>query len=98
MANIRYGFKLIGSGTSEEREARRAAASNSPLDAEDPVEMPIITPLKELNIDVCFANIQYCFYSFYYLISLETDLLYFTTSIVGISRLFCLYNQSNTSL
>ncbi|VDP31490.1 unnamed protein product, partial [Heligmosomoides polygyrus] len=48
------------SGTSEEREARRAAASNSPLDAEDPVEMPIITPLKELNIDTDLSISRAC--------------------------------------
>ncbi|XGW27129.1 hypothetical protein V3C99_007605 [Haemonchus contortus] len=48
------------SGTSDERDARRAAGTSSSLDAEDSVEMPIITPLKELNIDTDLSISRAC--------------------------------------
>ncbi|VDO32194.1 unnamed protein product [Haemonchus placei] len=48
------------SGTSDERDARRAAGTSSSVDAEDSVEMPIITPLKELNIDTDLSISRAC--------------------------------------
>ncbi|WKY07279.1 hypothetical protein Q1695_007038 [Nippostrongylus brasiliensis] len=48
------------SGASEDREARQAAGTSTSLDAEDSVEMPIITPLKELNIDTDLSISRAC--------------------------------------
>ncbi|KAK6057582.1 sodium pump decarboxylase, gamma subunit [Cooperia oncophora] len=48
------------SGTSDERDARRAAGTSAPVDAEDSIEMPIITPLKELNIDTDLSISRAC--------------------------------------
>ena len=41
-----------GGITSEERDSGREAGTSTALDAEDSIEMLIITPLKELNMDV----------------------------------------------
>ncbi|KHJ99298.1 UBA/TS-N domain protein [Oesophagostomum dentatum] len=54
-ANLPFLLGVAGSSsgtTSEERESSKKAGTSAALDAEDSIEMPIITPLKELNIDV----------------------------------------------
>ncbi|VDK47995.1 unnamed protein product, partial [Cylicostephanus goldi] len=53
-ANLPFLLGVAGSSSgaaNEDREANRKAGTSNALDVEDSIEMPIITPLKELNID-----------------------------------------------
>ncbi|EPB65790.1 hypothetical protein ANCCEY_15138, partial [Ancylostoma ceylanicum] len=51
---------LTGGGGSDERESTKKAGTSAALDAEDSIEMPIITPLKELNIDTDLSISRAC--------------------------------------
>uniref|UniRef100_A0A1I7WI38 UBA domain-containing protein n=1 Tax=Heterorhabditis bacteriophora TaxID=37862 RepID=A0A1I7WI38_HETBA len=48
----------LSASTHEQSDGRQAAGADSPLNMEDPIEKPIITPLRELKIDVCFQNFK----------------------------------------
>ncbi|RCN38154.1 UBA/TS-N domain protein, partial [Ancylostoma caninum] len=62
-ANLPFLLGVAGSssgGANEERESSKKAGTSAALDAEDSIEMPIITPLKELNIDTDLSISRAC--------------------------------------
>ncbi|EYC43749.1 hypothetical protein Y032_0481g2245 [Ancylostoma ceylanicum] len=62
-ANLPFLLGVAGSssgGGSDERESTKKAGTSAALDAEDSIEMPIITPLKELNIDTDLSISRAC--------------------------------------
>ncbi|VDM67573.1 unnamed protein product [Strongylus vulgaris] len=52
--------RIPGGSTAEDRETNKKAGTSNSLDAEDSIEMPIITPLKELNIDTDLSISRAC--------------------------------------
>ncbi|KAK6751843.1 hypothetical protein RB195_003334 [Necator americanus] len=62
-ANLPFLLGVAGSssgGTNEDRDSGKKAGTSAALDAEDSIEMPIITPLKELNIDTDLSISRAC--------------------------------------